>query len=165
VPVKNLDTLLSAYADYRTKVQNPWPLMTCGAGPLKERLSTIQGVEDLGFVQPADLAKLLEKAGVFVFPSRYEPWGVALAEAAASGLPLIASDQVSSAVDMLRPYYNGLTFASTDQSALTRALLWMHENHATLPEWGLRSQHYAQAYSDANWATRWHILCQELVNS
>lgn len=165
VPPKNLDVLLSAYTEYRDKVQKPWPLITGGAGPLKERLSTTPGIEDLGFVQPANLAATLEKAGVFVFPSRYEPWGVALAEAAASGLPLIASDQVSSAIDMLRPYYNGLTFASSDRPALTRALIWMHENHAVLPEWGARSQHYAMAYSDANWATRWHILCQELVSS
>jgi len=44
-------------------------------------------VHDKGFVQPSDLPNIFAQAGVFILPSRYEPWGVVIGEALASGLP------------------------------------------------------------------------------
>ena len=46
-------------------------------------------------------------ADVFALLSRHEPWGVAVNEAAASGLPLLLSDRVGAAADLLRDGENG----------------------------------------------------------
>jgi glycosyltransferase involved in cell wall biosynthesis len=43
----------------------------------------------------------------FVFPSRWDGWGMALVEALAAGLPVIASDTVMSAHDFITPDDNG----------------------------------------------------------
>jgi len=162
-PEKNLDTLVAAYKAYRERMRDPWPLLTAGKGPLETLVRACPGVEDLGFVPPAALPAALLRAGAFVFPSRYEPWGVAPAEAGASGLPLICSEAVSAGIDLVRPYYNGLLFASDSALDLTEKLLWMHENEARLPEMGLRSVHYAAAYAAPVWAERWHAMFEDVL--
>lgn len=124
-PEKGLDTLAAAYQAYRQQVEDPWPLICAGAGPLRDTL-VAAGAEDKGFVQPAALPQLLQSASAFVLPSRFEPWGVAAQEAAASGLPLILSDACGSGVHLLRPYHNGFRFTSGSVRELTAALMAMH---------------------------------------
>jgi glycosyltransferase involved in cell wall biosynthesis len=154
---------LDAYAEYRRRVADPWPLVCCGQGPLADALAKAPGVEDLGFVQPQQQPDLMARAGVFVLPSRDDPWPLAVGEHAASGLPLICSEAVGSAAEVLRTYYNGLAVSSGDTAALSAALLWMHEHHGELPEMGRCSQELARPYSAAAWARRWLEVCRELI--
>ena len=93
VAQKDQETLLRGLA----LVKRPWQLTVCGVGPLKgelERLATSLGilprVTFAGSV--ADVPARLAEADVFCFPSRWEGQGLALLEAAASGVPIIASD-------------------------------------------------------------------------
>jgi glycosyltransferase involved in cell wall biosynthesis len=162
-PEKNLDRLVEAYRAYRAKVSDPWPLVTAGKGPLEDLVRGCPGVEDLGFVAPGDLPAALLRAGAFVFPSRYEPWGVAPAEAGASGLPLVCSDAVCAGIDLVRPFYNGLLFAADSTGDLTERLLWLHRNRERLPEMGLKSVHYAAAYAAPVWAERWHAMFEDVL--
>lgn len=164
-PEKNLDRLVEAYKAYRATVGDPWPLIAAGKGPLEGLVRACPGVEDCGFVSPKDLPALLVRGGAFVFPSRYEPWGVAPAEAGASGLPLICSDAVCAAIDIMRPFSNGLLFAAQSTSDLTDRLLWMHNNAARLPEMGQRSVHYASAYAAPVWAERWHAMFEDVLRN
>ena len=64
--------LLAAYARYRGRVPDPWPLTCCGKGELKGALAGAAGVEELGFVQPGDLRDVLARAGAFVLASRFD---------------------------------------------------------------------------------------------
>src|SRR5688500_7287116 len=68
---KGVDVLLAAYAQYRKQVADPWPLTCCGMGDLRSQLAGREGVEDLGFVQPADMHDVMTRSGVFVLASRY----------------------------------------------------------------------------------------------
>ena len=65
------------------------------------------GITDAGFMQPAQLPQAFRDHGVFVLPSRYEPWGVVIAEAAASGLAVICSDACGAAEISSGPRQNG----------------------------------------------------------
>lgn len=155
-PEKDLATLTKAYAVYRASVSRPWGLTCCGAGADGQILKGVAGVVDAGFTPPRDLASVFGRHGAFILPSRFEPWGVALAEAAASGLPVICSAACGAGVDLVRPYYNGLVVAPKDVSGLTRAMRWIHDHEAELPAMGRRSQALAAAYSAEAWATSWH---------
>lgn len=161
-PEKGVDLLVEAYRRYRSQVNAPWPLVCCGQGPLAARLHGQPGLIDRGFVQPEALEPIWRQAGVFILPSRFDPWPLALVEAAAAGLPVICTDRCGSAVEVVREGYNGLTIPAHDPEALTRAMLTMHHRYADLPVWGARSQHLAAPYAADLWAERWRELALEL---
>jgi glycosyltransferase involved in cell wall biosynthesis len=115
-----------------------------------------EGVTDHGFVQPKELPEFFSQHGAFIMPSRFEPWGVAIGEAAASGMPLICSSACGAALDLLRPFYNGLSFSPGDAPQLARAMAWMSDHAEQLPLMGSRSQCLARAYGADMWADRWY---------
>jgi len=82
----------------------------------------LPGVHFLGFRNQAELPRLYALADVFVLPSAEEPWGLVINEAMASGLPIVASENVAAAADLVRPGYNGFRFPPGDIPALARAL-------------------------------------------
>ena len=161
VSSKGIDILLNAYRRYREWGERQqedakvWQLHCFGTGQLRNELSNVEGVVDRGFLQPKDLPDALVDAGVFVLPSKRDPWGVALAEGAGAGLPLIASDGVSSGIDLVRHMYNGYVFPSGSTEGLFRAFCWMHKNVKYLPEMGRRSCVYAAAYAPSVWTKRY----------
>ena len=61
-------------------------------------------------------------ADVFALLSRHEPWGVVVNEAAACGLPLVLSDRVGAAPDLLRDGENGYLVPADDPGAAAAAL-------------------------------------------
>ena len=160
--VKAIDVLLKAYTAYRASVANPWPLTMCGTGPLEGLINTTPGVENLGFVQPADQTALYARHGVFVLASRFDPWPLVIVEACAAGLPVICTEACGSAVELLRTYYNGLTVPTDNVAALTGALRYMHTHHADLPEMGRRSLALAEPFGADFWARRWIEMIDEV---
>jgi glycosyltransferase involved in cell wall biosynthesis len=92
---KDHATLLKALA----LVKRPWRLQIVGTGELEgqlrnlaERLHIASRVEWLGFRDRDSIPALFSEADVFFFPSKYEGLGLAAIEAAAAGVPIIASD-------------------------------------------------------------------------
>jgi glycosyltransferase involved in cell wall biosynthesis len=164
VQEKGVDLLLDAYRSYRRGVSDPWPLTCCGKGPLQAQVAAAaaDGVTDRGFVQPADLPAVYRDHGVFVLTSRYEPWGVVLAEAAAAGLPIICTEACGAAVETVRTMFNGLVVATSSYD-IARALRWAHDHHAELPEMGARSRTLGAAFADEVWADRWAWMFDELL--
>lgn len=164
VAQKDLPTLVAAYSAYRDSVSEPWGLTCCGTGEDGVLLKGIPGVVDAGFTQPADLPSVFASHGAFILPSKFEPWGVVLAEAAASGLPLLCTSACGAGDDLVRPYYNGLVVAPQDVAGLTHAMRWMHENQSLLPEMGRRGRGLAEAFSADAWAARWHNYFLEILD-
>ena len=118
---------------------------------------------DAGFKSPKDLPDVFSRHGAFVLASRFEPWGVVLAEAASSGLPIICSTACGASADVVRPYFNGITVASGDVSGLARAMRWIHDHESELPVMGARGSALAEAHSSEAWATRWHNYLLDVV--
>lgn len=150
---KGIDVLLEAYSQYRKRVLNPWNLVCAGAGPLKPHFDGIDGIQDLGFVQPRDLPAIMAESGAFLLPSRIEPWGVVVQEAAAAGLPLICSDAVGAAVHLLQDYHNGFLFRTGDVHHLVDrmiALSGMSENRRMLM--GQNSHELSKQFMPQRWA-------------
>ena len=76
-------------------------------------------VELVGFVErPADL---LARAAVYVQPSRFEPQGLAILEAMAVGIPVVAS-AVGGIPEVVRDGVNGLLVRAGDPVALAAAI-------------------------------------------
>lgn len=69
-----------------------------------------------------ELAQRYVDADVFALLSRHEPWGVVVNEAAASRLPLVLSDRVGAAYDLLQDGENGFLVPVDDADAAASAL-------------------------------------------
>ncbi|MEM1422982.1 MAG: glycosyltransferase family 4 protein [Planctomycetota bacterium] len=151
---KGIDILADAYTRYRAGVTDPWPLTVCGTGPMAELLKNVEGVDFRGFTQPADLAAVKRESGVFVLAARMDSWPLVVVESSAAGLPVICSTDCGSLVEIVREYYNGITFDVTRTDHLTRAMTWMHNHHDRLPEMGERGVDMARPYDAKMWAER-----------
>jgi glycosyltransferase involved in cell wall biosynthesis len=139
--------------------------LTCrGTGPEAALLGGQPGITDAGFMQPAELPQAFRDHGVFVLPSRYEPWGVVIAEAAAAGLPIICSDACGAADDLVQPGKNGIVMPAGDADALANAMQWMHDHESGLPALGGHGRGLAAAYSAQSWAERWHHYMIETLD-
>jgi len=86
-----------------------------------KKIAINEGVDDriywLGHVDEAVRSELFIKANLFVMPSYHENFGLAAAEAMASGLPVILSDQVGLASDVIE-FSAGLIVPCDDPSAI-----------------------------------------------
>ena len=60
-----------------------------------------------GFLQQSELESFMKIKGVFIMPSHYDHWGVAVQEFSAAGFPLILSDKVGANCSFLRNGENG----------------------------------------------------------
>ncbi|PPD03814.1 MAG: HAD family hydrolase [Methylobacter sp.] len=103
----------------------------------------------------ADIYRLAAASrGIFINPALTEPFGLTLLEAAASGLPLVATEN-GGPVDIIGNCHNGLLVDPLDKAAVTEALLSILDNPdhwRTLSENGLRNvaRHYSwEAHTQA----------------
>lgn len=164
VPQKDLSTLTRAYAMYRSGVSDPWGLTCCGAGPDQPLLREQPGLVDRGFTQPGDQPQIFSEHGAFVLASNFEPWGVVLAEAAASGMPLLCTSACGAARDLVRPGVTGLITDPGDVDGLARAMRWMHDHEDQLHAMGRRGRELSQAFSAQAWAARWQNYMIDVVD-
>ncbi|MEM1137068.1 MAG: glycosyltransferase, partial [Bacteroidota bacterium] len=124
--------------------KNGWTLTIIGNGSLKNKLIAKYGKEpDIffkDFLQPNDLVKEMDNAGVFCLPSNYEPWGVVIQEFAAAGLPIIASNACGAASVFVKINYNGLLFKNGHLGNLQEKLeILFKKNIKELQEWSINS--------------------------
>ncbi len=101
VPQKNLEAVIQALAvlDERSS-DTQFHLVLTGDGPLRASLE--RRVDDLGLAdsvtftgflpERADVYALLGRLDAFALPSHHEGWGVAIGEAMAVGVPVVASN-------------------------------------------------------------------------
>lgn len=85
--------------------------------------------------------------GIFINPALTEPFGLTLLEAAASGLPLVATEN-GGPVDIIGNCHNGLLVDPLDKPAIAEALLKILENPGLWQEFSVKGlQNVARHYS------------------
>jgi glycosyltransferase involved in cell wall biosynthesis len=151
---KAIDVLAAAYRDYRSAVADPWPLLVAGTGPDAALLQGQPGVDMLGFVQPDDLPDVYAQSGCLVLPSRFEPWAIAIHEAAAAGLPVVCTAACGASTRLVLDGYNGAVIPADNAAALARALGRMHgSSDEERRAMGVASESLAEQYTPDRWAT------------
>ncbi|MFM9025638.1 MAG: glycosyltransferase family 4 protein [Planctomycetaceae bacterium] len=157
---KRIDVLVAAYRRYRSLVRDPWELTCCGMGPDARLLAGVEGIRDLGFVQPAEMPRLRAEHGAFVLASDYDPWPFVITEAVASGLPIACTSACGNTVELVRSWFNGRIVAPGDVAGLTQALAWLHGRGADLKWIGERGMPLVAPYAKEAWADRILAICQ-----
>ncbi len=162
---KGVDQLLAAFA---TLPENARLLLVGREAELPQLLarlpSPVRGrVQYAGFQAPEALPRFFAQADVFVLPSRHDGWGVVVNQALGAGLPIIASDCVGAAHDLVHTGVNGFTFPAGDANALAASMLRYAGNPALTLAHGEASRRAHTAWTPACGAERWakalHAVC------
>ncbi|OUC12148.1 MAG: glycosyl transferase [Alkalinema sp. CACIAM 70d] len=128
-------------------------LLLVGAGALESDLRTLAAQHSQIYFAPFQNQSFMPRtyaiADVFVLPSygNSETWGLAVNEAMCLGKPIIVSDHVGCAKDLVRPGHNGFIFPAGNVEALAQCLQQMLASPATLAIYGEASRQLIQNYS------------------
>jgi glycosyltransferase involved in cell wall biosynthesis len=132
VSLKSFDILVRTIGEVINQGLNDLLLLIAGEGEERMRLEKL--IQDL---QMGDCVKLLglrhdvmalmNASDIFVMPSRYEGVSLAMIEAMACGLPIIASD-ARGLKDCIMNEQNGLLFPVGDHKALAKCILRLANN-------------------------------------
>lgn len=98
--VKNLEFLIDRFN------QHPeLKLQIIGFGELEEKLKSIanNNIEFIGAVDNKKLGTYYQNCDVFILPSLIEPWGLVIEEALNNGTPVMASNRVGCAEEIITP--------------------------------------------------------------
>ncbi|HAJ63411.1 MAG TPA: glycosyl transferase, partial [Cyanobacteria bacterium UBA8543] len=142
---KNLDTVLQALVhvpDLHLAVVgategSPYP-------QLAEQLRLSKRVHFMGY--RSDVSQVMQAVDLFVFPSRYEPFGLVVLEAMASGLPVITAT-TTGASELITPECGVVLSDSEDAQALAQALLYLKNDSQLRTRMGQAAREIAQQYS------------------
>jgi len=107
-----------------------------GKGPMRDdleataaRLGVKERVSFAGFVTDAERNDWLQRAGVAVFPSLYEPFGIVALEAMAAGIPVIVSN-AGGLADVVIHEQTGLKMVPGDAQSLADQAIRILSDHA-----------------------------------
>jgi glycosyltransferase involved in cell wall biosynthesis len=158
---KGLMELARAFERLKSEVNTDWGLTIVGNGPLKKELSSFKSINMIDFVQPENLPQLMGEHGVFALPSITEPWGVVIHEAAAGGLPIIATRQCGAATAFVKNGYNGYLAKAGSTDSLYKAMKQIiKKSDSELYTMANRSAQLSYHYTPGTWSSTLHQLIQ-----
>lgn len=123
---KGVELLARAFCDL-VRSNGHVQLDIVGDGPMRNRmmraLAPVSGnVTFHGFRQWVDLPEFYSRADILCVPSRYDGWGLVVPEGLAAGLPVIATDRMGAALELLRDGINGWLVEAGDDESLRLSL-------------------------------------------
>jgi glycosyltransferase involved in cell wall biosynthesis len=169
IPRKGHDVLLQALAQLRTL---PWHLTCVGSADLDattasavRRLATELGLDHrvtfTGALSPDEVARHYHVADLLVMPTYHEGYGMAVAEALARGVPVVATptgaipDLVGTDAGLLVPpgdvlaLVEALRSAMTDEALMVRLRAGARHVRDRLPTWDDAAVHFLSALAPA----------------
>ncbi len=113
---------------------------------LKEQARDLQNVQFLSFQNQSLMPVVYRLGNIFLLPSKgpNETWGLVINEAMACSLPILASDKVGAAIDLVRHGKNGYIFESGNEKDLQEKFLLLEK---TFREFGKKSKEIIKNWS------------------
>jgi len=149
---KGIENLWNSFDEIQKENPNEWELWCLGTGDI----TAFQHpkIKHFGFVQPDAMSEIIRQTGVFVLPSYFEPWGVAVHEFAAAGFPLLCSTEVGAASQFLEDGKNGYLFETKNKNSMKNAMKKMiNLSNEKLNEMSNKSIELAKELTPEIWAT------------
>jgi hypothetical protein len=105
---KGVKEMWNEFVKFSNSSSTDWELWCFGIGDVEPIQH--ERIRHFGFKQPDQLADAVKDGGVFILPSKFEPWGVVVHEFAVAGFPLLLSNEVGAAAQFLAEGKNGFKF-------------------------------------------------------
>ncbi|QCS50071.1 glycosyltransferase family 4 protein [Picosynechococcus sp. PCC 11901] len=165
---KGLDLLLTAFARLIEAGLKAKLVLVGRKAELPQMMAKLpefvkKQIDYAGFQAPEDLPQFFRQADIFVLPSRYDGWGVVVNQAVGAGLPIICSDAVGSAPDLVTMGENGFIFPAGDVAKLHEALHYYVSEPARITVASVASQRRSLQWSSTVGAERWLDLFKRVL--
>ena len=141
---KGVDLLLRSFQRVRERIKDA-TLVLVGEGAcraayekLSETLGVGSGVQFQGWKDVEGILGLAQESAVGVFPSRIESFGLAVAEAMATGLPVVAT-RVGALPEIIEDGRTGRLVEPEDVDGLAECLVAILQNPLKYREWGVKA--------------------------
>lgn len=163
--------LVEAFAYVAAK--HPCWLLIAGDGPLfadVKKLSVKLGVASrvvfAGFLNQRQLPRAYAAADLFVLPSKaHETWGLVVNEAMHFSLPVIVSDHVGCAPDLVKDGVNGYVVPAMNTVKLSDAMEKLVADHNRREAFGANSKALIEGYTVSACAEQVMYACKALTKS
>jgi glycosyltransferase involved in cell wall biosynthesis len=166
---KGVDTLLRSFREVRGRWDGAIALQLIGDGPDRNKLMSLAGrlgisadIEFLGSREDVD--ELLQRADIFVLPSRAEGLSNALLEAMSVGLPVLAS-RIPGNEGVVDHLNNGLLFSVDDPTSLASELMRLLEEADLRETIGRHARRTVEERYGLDYVARRHIALYEELSS
>ncbi|MBP9058897.1 MAG: glycosyltransferase family 4 protein [Rhodoferax sp.] len=130
-----------------------------GQGEMEQELRTLaHSVKDLvsvrflGYLAQQELPEVFAKARVFLFPSKFDCWGLVANEACASGMPVLISPHAGAADELVKEGVNGYIM-ELDAEIWSRAAARLLSDEVLYTQFSRQSKELVSAYSFENAAS------------
>lgn len=163
-PEKRLSTVIDGFR--KASEDKPMGLIIFGGGPIQKwiewKVKGVKNIKLMGFTRNRDeLANIMASSDYFVHGSAAETFGLVVAEAICSGLPVVVPD-TGGAVDLADSKYAGI-YKTGDHESLSNVLLAITSRNRDNMTF-----HSSQAAKDKIWTVDEHFehlfsLYQQLV--
>lgn len=110
----------------------------------KKELKTVHFIR---FQVKEELKKYYKACDIFVFPTRYDPWGLVVNEAMANGMPILSTDQSAAALHFIQDNENGFLYKVDDKEDYIRKLKVMCSDLSLLNKMSEKNIDLIQDYS------------------
>jgi N-acetyl-alpha-D-glucosaminyl L-malate synthase BshA len=118
VPQKGIDVLIEAFKEVKTEDAT---LVIVGSGPERRRLE-VMATDNIRFLgRRKGIKNVLEKSDLLVLPSKEEGFGLALLEAMAAGVPVVATN-VGGIGEIVEDGQSGILVEKDNQKQLAEAI-------------------------------------------
>ena len=117
---------------------------------LQERWEANQAAKEFNVsmaVAQSEMPEIFTACDVLVCPSRYDGWGMIVAEAMAAGMPVISTAQVGAAIDMLQNGVNGILLSEPKVDLLAEAMEVFIKKPELIVKMGINARKKASRYS------------------
>jgi L-malate glycosyltransferase len=171
-PKYGIEYLIRGFAIFSKRMANTRKLrlMIAGDGSLRDslrRLARDMNIEAqttfLGFVPHERVPETLGRFAVFVAPSVSESFGVAIVEASASGLPVVAS-RIGGLSEVVRERVTGILIPPRDPTAIANALQELLVNESLRIELGRNGRKFVlENYEWTENASRMEHIYESLL--
>ena len=116
---KGIFEMWNAFIEWQKNNPSDWELWCVGTGDEWENRVEHEKIRHFGFMQPSEMSDIIRDTGVYILPSKFEPWGVSVQEFAVAGYPLLISEEVGAASAFCRTE-NGFVFTAGSEEEIKR---------------------------------------------
>ncbi len=163
---KGFDMLIEAWA-HKKEYLRDWSLEIFGKGEwdmmLKEKIKK-NSLEDSIFLKGVtyNVQKEFLNNSIFLFPSRYEGFGLVIIEAMNCGLPVISFDCPHGPAEIIDDGKTGFLIPANDVVGFSKALVKLSSDEILRKKMGMASKEKSAEFSKENIMHQWNTLFQQL---